>query len=84
MSPKRDRPQARDGADLGARFGLTPAEVRIVRELAAGLTYAEIAARLGVSYHTVHTHIKAIHRKAGVRSNARFLALIAHMEKEGT
>jgi DNA-binding CsgD family transcriptional regulator len=35
---------------------------------------------LGVSCHTVHTHIKAIHRKAHVSSNVRLLALILGSE----
>jgi DNA-binding CsgD family transcriptional regulator len=71
-----------EGVDLCRRLGLTQAEERVANALAAGLTYAEIAERLGLSYHTVHTHIKAIHRKAGVRTNARFLALIAHWKED--
>jgi len=48
--------------------------------LADGLTYEEIADRCCVSYHTVHSHVNAIHQKVGVSSNARLLALI---RKEG-
>jgi len=44
--------------------------------LADGLTYQEIADGNRISYHTVHSHVKAIHRKAGVSSNTRLLALI--------
>jgi DNA-binding CsgD family transcriptional regulator len=48
--------------------------------LAEGLSYAEVAERIGVSYHTVHTHVKAIHEKAKVKSNGRLLALIRNIE----
>jgi DNA-binding CsgD family transcriptional regulator len=61
-------------------FGLTRMEARVARAIAGGLTYREIAARFSLSYHTVHSHVKAIHRKAGVPSNIRLLALI---RKEG-
>ena len=44
--------------------------------LADGLSYAEVAASCAVSYHTVHSHVKAIHDKTGVHSTARLLALI--------
>jgi DNA-binding NarL/FixJ family response regulator len=48
--------------------------------VADGLTYEEIADRCCVSYHTVHSHVNAIHQKVGVSSNTRLLALI---RKEG-
>ena len=67
---------------LNLRLGLTPMEGRVAESLRDGLTYAEIAERFGISYHTVHTHIKAIHRKASVRSNARLVALMARLQKE--
>jgi DNA-binding CsgD family transcriptional regulator len=68
-----------DSALAGAlreRFGLTQMEAVVACALADGLTYAEIAQRCRVSYHTVHSHVKAIHQKAGVPSNVRLLALI--------
>ena len=61
---------------LRNRFGLTPTEAVVGLALADGLTYQEIADRFGISYHTVHSHVKAIHDKTGVSSNIRFLALI--------
>lgn len=62
------------------RFGLTRMEALVACALADGLTYEEIAERHRISYHTVHSHVKAIHEKAKVTSNARLLALI---RKEG-
>jgi DNA-binding CsgD family transcriptional regulator len=61
---------------LRARFGFTKSEVKIAVALAGGLSYAEIAKKLGVSYHTVHTHIKAIHTKAGIATTGQLTALI--------
>jgi DNA-binding CsgD family transcriptional regulator len=58
------------------RFGFTRMESVVARALADGLTYKEIAKRFNVSYHTVHSHVKAIHEKAGVGNNGRLLALI--------
>lgn len=76
--------QGRKGRDLGTelrrRFSFTRAEAHVALLLGGGLSYAEVARRLRVSYHTVHTHVKAIHEKARVKSNGRLLALIFSME----
>lgn len=65
---------------LRERFGLSRMEAVVACGLADGLTYEEIADRCCVSYHTVHSHVSSIHRRVGVSSNARLLALI---RKEG-
>jgi DNA-binding CsgD family transcriptional regulator len=41
-----------------------------VRLLASGCTYAEIAERLGISAHTVASHIKNVYRKLDVHCAA--------------
>jgi DNA-binding CsgD family transcriptional regulator len=51
-------------------------EAVVARALTDGLTYREIAEGFRLSYHTVHSHVKAIHQKTGVSSNVRLLALI--------
>lgn len=61
---------------LRARFGFTKTEAEVAVALVEGLSYDEIARKLGVSYHTVHTHIKAIHTKAAVATTGRLIALI--------
>ena len=63
-----------DGSDVslvqsdGDRFGwasLTPAERRIARLVAEGLTNREIAARLSLSPHTIDYHLKHVFSKLG-------------------
>jgi DNA-binding CsgD family transcriptional regulator len=47
---------------------LSPREADVLRLIAAGHTYAEAAAKLGISVHTVAAHVKKIYRKLGVSS----------------
>ncbi|WP_052710120.1 response regulator transcription factor [Azospirillum thiophilum] len=47
---------------------LTGRETDILWGIAKGLTYADIADRLGISRNTVLTHIKNIYRKLEVNS----------------
>ncbi len=61
---------------------LTPREKEVLRLMAEGISSREIAARLGISYTTVRTHIRSLGSKLGVHSKleaivkARELALI--------
>jgi len=64
-----------------ARFGLTATETRVAVLVADGLMYAEIAEALSISPHTVHTHVKEIHRKLQVHSNGRAAVLIRNLEE---
>jgi DNA-binding CsgD family transcriptional regulator len=63
-----------NGASIWPR--LTRRERQIARRLADGWSYTQIASDLGVSYHTVNTHVKAIYRKANVESRGRLAVLI--------
>jgi DNA-binding CsgD family transcriptional regulator len=47
---------------------LTSREAEVVRLLAVGCTYVQIADRLGVSAHTVASHIKNLYRKLEAHS----------------
>jgi DNA-binding CsgD family transcriptional regulator len=49
---------------------LTARELQTLRLLAQGHTYARIAQKLGISEHTVTTHIRNIYRKLEVGSAA--------------
>jgi DNA-binding CsgD family transcriptional regulator len=50
--------------------GLTPRELAVVRLLGSGCTYGQVALRLGISPHTVVTHIKNAYRKLEVHTAA--------------
>jgi DNA-binding NarL/FixJ family response regulator len=64
------------GADLAARFNLTPREDEVLGLIGLGLSNSEIAARLYVGVTTVKTHINAIFAKLGVRDRAQAIALV--------
>jgi DNA-binding CsgD family transcriptional regulator len=49
---------------------LTARELQVIQLVAQGCTYALAADRLGVSLHTVTTHIKNAYRKLEVHSAA--------------
>lgn len=51
-----------------ANEALTPREIEVLRLLARGCSYAVIAHELGISEHTVTTHIKNTYRKLDVHS----------------
>jgi DNA-binding CsgD family transcriptional regulator len=54
----------------GGLTALTQREREVVRLLAAGCTYCDIAARLGISPNTVVSHIKNSYRKLQVHNGA--------------
>lgn len=47
---------------------LSAREQEVLRHVVKGFTYAEIADLLGISTHTVSTHIRKIYRKLSVNS----------------
>jgi DNA-binding NarL/FixJ family response regulator len=49
-------------------YGLSPREREILQHLVDGMTMKQIARRLGVSYHTVTTHVRNIYEKLHVHS----------------
>jgi ATP/maltotriose-dependent transcriptional regulator MalT len=51
-------------------INLTCREAEVVRLLARGCTYSQVGDRLGVSLHTVVSHIKNIYRKLQVHTAA--------------
>ena len=55
---------------VGGPEPLTAREIDVVRLLSRGCTYSQIGDRLGISVHTVTSHIKNSYRKLEVRSAA--------------
>lgn len=49
---------------------LTPREIEVLHLLARGSTHAKIGAELGVSAHTVTSHVKNAYRKLDVHTAA--------------
>lgn len=61
--------------DVGCWDSLTPAELKVVRLVAEGLSNKDIARALHLSRFTVETHLKHVFAKLGLSSRA---ALAAH------
>lgn len=67
--PKTDRA-------LHERFGLTPAESRVAREIAEGKSNQLVAETLFISIHTAKRHTERVLQKLGVKSRAAVRARI--------
>lgn len=63
-------------AALRLAFRLTPAECRVVDGILDGLSVREIAERLGVSAHSVHTQLKAVYQKTEVHRQSDLVRLV--------
>jgi DNA-binding CsgD family transcriptional regulator len=63
--------------DVGALFGLTPSETRIMRGLVDGRRADKLAEELGVSIETVRTHIRRFYNKLGVNSREQMIAKVS-------
>jgi DNA-binding NarL/FixJ family response regulator len=58
---------------ISRTHGLSPREQLITEHLICGLTANEIADDLGISFHTVRTHIRNIYFKAGVANRIELM-----------
>jgi len=67
-------PRGRRPATRESPAGLTGRQADVVRLLAAGLTNAEIAARLVLSVRTVDSHVAAVLDKLGARTRREAVA----------
>lgn len=54
---------------------LTPAQTLVLDALLDGLSEKQVAARLDISPHTVHNHVREIYRTLGVTSRGELLAM---------
>ncbi|MEI8254468.1 MAG: response regulator transcription factor [Deltaproteobacteria bacterium] len=73
LMPSRDRRAPPPTEDL------TPREVEVLQQLAAGLPNKLIAVRLGISEHTVKFHVNAIMSKLGVESRTEAVVRAARL-----
>jgi DNA-binding CsgD family transcriptional regulator len=65
---RTSRPPAFDGNPQAREsLGLSPRELEVLQELAAGRSNKEIAARLDVSPNTVKTHVANLFEKLGAK-----------------
>lgn len=64
-------------ADLPGLDDLTPAELRLVRLIATGMSYKEAARELGRAFSTVDHQLRSIRAKLGVPTTARLVTLLA-------
>jgi len=53
-----------------ADYQLTPHETRLLKLLVEGHNYKTAAAELGVSFHTIHFHVRNIYEKLQVHSKS--------------
>ncbi len=58
-----------------ARWGLSPREHDVAREIARGASTKEIAKRLRISVHTVRRHSERVFTKLGVQSRTQVVVL---------
>jgi DNA-binding NarL/FixJ family response regulator len=69
----------RSPAEVEGVEDLTPRELEVLRLLAAGDLYKEIADHLRISIPTVNAHVRSIYEKLHVRSRAQALAKFPHL-----
>jgi DNA-binding NarL/FixJ family response regulator len=71
ISALAEAPSARAGGSThSAPDELTARELEVLRQLAAGLTSAQIAATLIISPTTVNTHLRSIYSKLNLSSRS--------------
>lgn len=58
----------------GRSIWITPKEQEVLDRLTLGYSVREIAAELGRSPHTMHDHVKSLHRKLGASSRGDLIA----------
>jgi DNA-binding CsgD family transcriptional regulator len=63
-----------------ARSRLTVREIEVLRLLSRGCTYSAIGKQLGISLHTVTSHIKKSYRKLGAHSAAEAVTRAAELQ----
>jgi DNA-binding CsgD family transcriptional regulator len=71
------------GVGHGASLRLTSRQEAVVALIAAGLSDKQIALRLGLSRHTVRTHLDRVFEKNGFHNRAQLLMAWLRPTEEG-
>lgn len=73
-------------AEMGRKLGLSRRELDVLQGVFDCVTEGELAARLGISEHTVHTHFNRLFKKLGVRTRVELVlrVMAAVVAEEGT
>ncbi len=66
-------------AVISTLYGLTPAEIRVARNLLAGQNVEAIADTTAVSLNTVRSHVRRVLEKTGCSRQAELVALLASL-----
>lgn len=64
---------------IAALFDLTPAEARVARGIAKGLSPAEVSRQLNLSYETVRTQLKRVFAKTSTKRQNELALLISKL-----
>lgn len=85
MEPLRRRAAVAFGKEQTTSFNrITPREQEILEQLTLGRTVRDIAAGLSRSPHTVHDHVKSLHRKLQATSRGELIArYLGHIKSCG-
>lgn len=70
---------SRDTASADPEGPVTAREAEVLRLLSRGYTYSEVGERLGISVHTVGSHVKKTYRKLAVHSAAAAVTRAAEL-----
>ena len=73
------RAEARRGAGNDTSSALTVRETDVLRLLSRGYTYSEVGDTLGISVHTVASHIKNSYRKLAVHTGTAAVTRAAEL-----
>jgi DNA-binding NarL/FixJ family response regulator len=69
--PNHRQHVAEPTGSTGEETELSPREAEILNAISRGFSYAEIADNLGITFSTVHTHLKRIYGKLAVHSKTQ-------------
>lgn len=72
-------PEAPDAEAQAARPSLSPRETEVLKLIAKGFSFPEIAELLGISAHTVTTHVRRIYEKLEVGSRGSAVYEAVHL-----